>query len=304
MDAIGFFFDNLLINPMLNIIVMLYSLLFSNFGLAIIVFTIIVRIVTLPLHVRQIKQMRAMSEMQPRMKQIQEIKDPGERTRAMQAMWREAGVNPLGCLGPLVIQMLVWVALFRVLIKSLGTNPDDLVGLAQRLYSWNPFSDVAIPLNPDFLWLDLAAPDPTNIVLPVLVGASTWLQQKMTMTPSADPRQAQTNKMMLWMMPIMLGFITLTFPSGLAVYWTVSNVAGVLIQYFITGDWGPLFAKDAPQAQPILQAASEEESKENESDGDGTGGPVRKNRRRSRRDGPERARRKPGRGRNRGPKPR
>ena len=140
-----------------------------------------------------------------------------------------------------------WVALFRVLIKSLGTNPDDLVGLAQRLYSWNPFSDVSIPLNPDFLWLDLAAPDPTNVVLPVLVGASTWLQQKMTMTPSADPRQAQTNKMMLWMMPIMLGFITLTFPSGLAVYWTVSNVAGVLIQYFITGDLGPLFAKDAPQ---------------------------------------------------------
>ena len=108
MDAIGFFFDNLLINPMLNIIVMLYSLLFSNFGLAIIVFTIFVRIVTLPLHVRQIKQMRAMSEMQPRMKQIQEIKDP-VRTQPGDAV-HVAGkreVNPLGCLGPLVIQMLV-----------------------------------------------------------------------------------------------------------------------------------------------------------------------------------------------------
>ena len=300
----GFFFDNILINPMLNIMVMLYSMLFSNFGLAIITFTIVVRIVTLPLHMRQIKQMRAMSDMQPRMKQVQGIKDPRERSRAMQAMWREAGVNPLGCLGPLFIQMLVWVALFRVLIKSLGTNPDDLVGLSQRLYSWNPVSDVSIPLNSDFLWLDLAAPDPTSVVLPVLVGASTWLQQKMTMTPSADPRQASTNKMMLWMMPIMLGFITLTFPSGLAVYWTVSNIAGVLIQYFVTGDWSPLFAKSTPAAELAPQAAQEVEPKEKQSDGDRTGSEVRKNRRRSNRDGTERARRRPGRGRNRNIKPR
>ncbi|MYH11683.1 MAG: protein translocase component YidC, partial [Rhodothermaceae bacterium] len=86
---------------------------------------------------------------------------------------------------------------------------------------------------------DLALPDPTPFVMPVLVGVSMWVMQKMTTMPTADERQASTNRMMLWMMPVMFGFFTLNFPSGLAVYWVVSNVVGVVIQGFVTG-WGPL----------------------------------------------------------------
>ena len=299
----GFFFDNFLINPMLNILVVLYSLLFSNFGLSIIVFTVLVRLATLPLQLKQIKQMRAMTGLQPKMRELQTryAKDPPRRSQETMRLYREAGVNPIGCLGPMLIQLPIWIGLYQALLNSLGTNPDDLVGLAQRLYTWNPLADAAIPLNSNFFGLDLANPDPTPI-LPVLVGVSTWVQQKMTMMPNPDPRQASTNTMMLWMMPLMLAFFAFTFPSGLALYWTISNVIGVAIQYFIVGDWGPLFAKTTPVAAPAPQPAQEEEPKEIENDGSTRS--VRKDRGRGHRTGPQRVRRKAGRSRGRNIKPR
>ncbi|MCY3637601.1 MAG: YidC/Oxa1 family membrane protein insertase, partial [Chloroflexi bacterium] len=113
-----------------------------------------------------------------------------------------------------------------------------LVGLSGHLYPWLPGVHDVIPINNAFLWLDLAQPDSLP-VMPVLVGVSMWLMQKTTTLPSADPRQASTNRMMLWMMPIMFGFFTTTFPSGLALYWVVSNLVGMIIQGFVTG-WGPL----------------------------------------------------------------
>ena len=99
----------------------------------------------------------------------------------------------------------------------------------------------AAPLNNEFLGLDLSTnPEPYLFIIPLLVGASTWVQQKMTMTPSVDPRQQSSQTMMLWMIPIMLGMFSFSFPIGLSLYWTVSNIIGVVIQYFITG-WDPLF---------------------------------------------------------------
>ena len=185
-----------------------------------------------------------MTTLQPKMKEIQE-RYGGDRSRISQEtmkMYKEAGVSPLGCVGPLIIQLPILIGLFRVLIQVLPTNPDDLVGVADRLYAWVTFVPIhqAAPLNDRFLWLNLAEPDPTNIVLPVLVAASTWVQQKMTMTPSIDPRQQSTQNMMLWMMPIFLGEFWLGWPSGLPLYWIVSNAVGIGIQYFITG-FGPLF---------------------------------------------------------------
>ena len=298
-------FDNVLVNPMLNILVVLHDILFSNFGMSIIIFTVMVRLVTLPLMLKQTKQMKAMQSLQPRMKEIQErhAKDPQKRSQEMMRLYREGGVNPLGCLGPMVIQLPIWIGLYQALLKALGTNPDDLVGLSQRLYSFNPVADTIAPLSAGFLWLDLANPDPTPI-LPVLVGVSTWAQQKMTMMPTADPRQSSTNNMMLWMMPIMLAFFAFTFPSGLALYWVVSNLFGVVLQGFITRDWSPLipsFAKPTPVPETAPQAARELETKEIESDG---GTDIRKNRRRSNRGGPQRVRRKAGRSRSRNIKPR
>ena len=304
MDALRWVFDNVLINPMLNGLLTLDSIPFVSFGLSIILFTVIVRLATLQLTLKQLRQMRAMSALQPKMRELQEkyAKDPQERSKATMRLYKEAGVNPIGCLGPMVIQLPIWIGLYQALLKGMGTTPDHLVGLSQRLYSFNPLADTAVPINSSFLWLDLANPDPSPLIMPILVGATTWAQQKMTMMPSSDPRQASTNTMMLWMLPLMLGFFTLSFPSGLALYWVVSNLIGIAIQYFVTGDWSPLFGKRTPVQEPAQQPARESEPKEIESDGRASD--FRQNRRRGQRNSSERARRKPRGGRNRNIKPR
>ena len=290
----GFLFDTVLVNPMLNTLVVLYAIFFNNFGLSIILFTIVVRMATLPLTLKQMRQMKAMSALQPKMKAIQEryAKEPQKKSKETMRLYREAGVNPLGCLGPMIIQLPIWIGLYRALIKALGDAPDRVIGLSQRLYSWNPFGDTVVPLDSTFLWMDLANPDPSPIVLPVLVGVSTWAQQKMTTMPSSDPRQASTNNMMLWMMPLMLGFFSLSFPSGLALYWIVSNVIGVATQYFITGDWSPLFPKTAPAPAQAPEPEPVQETEPKEIESDGRTSDVRKNSRRSNRGSSKRARRR------------
>jgi YidC/Oxa1 family membrane protein insertase len=262
----------------------------------------------MPLTLKQVRQMRRMTEMQPRMREIQE-RYKNDRARVSQEtmrVYKEAGINPIGCLGPLVVQMPILIGLFRVLIQTLFTNPEDLVGLSQKLYSWIPVVSIhsAAPVADRFLWLNLGEPDPTKIVLPVLVAATTWVQQKMTMTPSVDPRQQSTQNMMLWMIPIFLGVFSLQWPSGLPLYWIVSNIIGVGIQYFITG-WGPLFPlfpkpAPAPVAAQPSQSARDGASKEKSENG--SSNENRANRRRSRRTGAERTRRRPQRGRGRSSK--
>ena len=143
----------------------------------------------------------------------------------------------------MIPQMLILFGLFRVLVQTMFNNPNDLVQLADKFYNWIPILDIhsAAPLNNEFLGLDLSTnPEPYLFIIPLLVAASTWVQQKMTMTPSVDPRQQSSQTMMLWMIPIMLGMFSFSFPIGLSLYWTVSNIIGVVIQYFITG-WDPLF---------------------------------------------------------------
>ncbi|MCY3542890.1 MAG: YidC/Oxa1 family membrane protein insertase [Chloroflexota bacterium] len=229
-----------IIQPMINSLVLLYSVFFLNFGLAIIAFTLIVRLILIPLTVRQSRQMMKMTALQPQLKELQEKHKDDRQTLSRRTMevYKANGVNPIGCLGPLFIQFPIWIGLFQAVIQTLPSTPERLVGLSGHLYPWLPGVHDVIPINNAFLWLDLAQPDSLP-VMPVLVGVSMWLMQKTTTLPSADPRQASTNRMMLWMMPIMFGFFTTTFPSGLALYWVVSNLVGMIIQGFVTG-WGPL----------------------------------------------------------------
>jgi len=308
LEIIFSLWNEIIIRPMLNTLMVLYVVFFNNMGIAIIVFTILVRLITLPLTLKQVRQMRSMNLLQPKMKEIQE-RFKGDRARVSQEtmkMYKEAGVSPLGCLGPLVVQMPILIGLFRVLIQTLFANPDDLVGLSDKLYSWISFLPIyeAAPLNNSFFGMNLAEPDPTSFVLPILVAASTWVQQKMTMMPSMDPRQQSSQNMMLWMMPIFLGVFSLGWPSGLPLYWIVSNLIGVSIQYFITG-WGPLFplfpkATPAPASNQPSQGSQDTTSEEVLEDG--TSSTNRTNRRRSRRTGSERTRHRPQRGRGRNSK--
>jgi len=227
---------------MINSLVLLYHVFFNNFGLSIIVFTVIIRILMLPLTVKQAQYTKKMADLAPRLKEIQ-AKHANDRQKQSQEtlkVYREAGFNPLGCLGPVLIQFPIWIGLYQAISQALPTTPDRLADLSQHLYFWDAqiVHDI-IPLSSGFLWLDLAKPDPSVIVLPILVGVSMFFMQKMSMTPATSPSQESTNRMMLWMLPIMFGFFTIQFSSGLALYWIVSNVIGIAIQGFITG-WEPL----------------------------------------------------------------
>lgn len=235
----------LFLSPILNLSVLLYAVFFKNFGITIIVLTIIVRIVTYPLTVKQLKASKAMSSIQPKLQELQKkyARDKQKLSEETMKLYKEAGMNPMGCLVPMLIQMPVWIALYQVILQALAASPEDLLGLYPRLYSW-PLIHQMVPLNEHFLWLNLTQPD-KFLVLPVLVGGTMWLQQKMVTVPTGDPRAQSMNKMMLMMMPMMFGYFTITFASGLAVYWTVSNVIGIIMQYYI-GGWGGLKRSPAP----------------------------------------------------------
>ena len=102
----------------------------------------------------------------------------------------------------------------------------------------------------------IASQNAYPFLMPVLVGVSTWLMQKMSTSPVTTPQSASTNRMMLWMMPIMFGYFTLNFETGLALYWVMSNIAGIIIQGFITG-WTPLYS--VLQILKIVRATDPEE---------------------------------------------
>ena len=308
MEILSDIWNGLIIRPMINSLVLLYYVFFSNFGVAIIVFTVLVRLAMTPLTVKQSRSMKRMTSLQPKMKEIQEkYKDDKQLvSRETMKLYKEHGVNPIGCLGPMVIQMPIFFGLFWALRGTLPSTPERLVDLSRHLYSWLPQVNQAVPLEGHFLWMDLAkysSQNPVPFLLPVLVGASMWLMQKMSAMPSVSPQQESTNRMMLWLMPIMFGFFTLNFESGLALYWIVSNVIGVVIQGFITG-WGPIVtlfnfgrrpvepepASGGPAPGPALAPPAEEASND-ENDRD-----ERKKPRESNRNRPKGARRRaPGR---------
>lgn len=249
----GFVWNDVLINPMINGLIILSQILFDNFGLAIIAFTILVRASTMPLTLRGLHATRRMQALQPKVQELnKKYKDPKRRQEEMMKLYRSEGVNPLGCLGPQLIQMPIWFALYAVLTRTVGGTPERMMELAQRLYPWDIVQS-AIPLSTQFMWLDLGRPD---TVMVVLVAATTWLQTKLSLsqTTMGSAQTAQTNQMMLWMMPIMFAWFTLSVPSGLAVYWTATNIIGIVMNYFVYGwnnrPWTDIFAPSNAQSGP------------------------------------------------------
>lgn len=229
----------LFVDPLINFLVLFNNVLLGQFGLAIIFFTLFMRLVTLPLTIRQFQSTKAMSAIQPRVQEIQKkYKDPKRRQEELMKLYQEAGVNPLGCLMPMLIQFPVWIALYRALIVLVGGVPEAVVDLSQHLYPWS-YLYSAIPLEQHFLWLNLGRPDAT-FVLPILVGVTTYLQQKVSTAGSTatTPEQQQMNQTLNLMMPLMFVWFTLAVPSGLGLYWLISNVISVGISYFVYGKRG------------------------------------------------------------------
>jgi YidC/Oxa1 family membrane protein insertase len=233
--------DLIILNPLINTIVAASHFLFSSFGLTIIVFTIIIRAATFPLTLKQLRVTRAMQGIQAQMNDLRQKygKDQQRLAQEQMKLYKEAGMNPLGCILPLFTQLIVSVALYQSITHVLAMSPEDFLNLSQRLYpSWaQNFS--LVPLGNKFLWLDLATPD-TFLILPIMVAASQWAMQKMTTVQTTDPAQQSQNQIMLLMMPLMFAMLTFSFPSGLALYWVASNLIGIVMQSFVTG-WGAVF---------------------------------------------------------------
>jgi len=243
---IGQIWDLIILSPMINILIVVSGYLFNNFGLAIIALTIFVRLVTLPLTTKQLRATKAMQELQPKLAELQKKhgKDRQKMAQEQMRLYKESGVSPAGCMLPMLVQLPIWIALFQSIIRVLAVVPEDFLNLSRHLYSsWSEVFSL-VPLNSKFLWLDLATPD-RMLLLPILVGGTMWLQQKMVTPKTADPRQQAQSTMMLWVMPLMFAFLTLQFPSGLALYWVISNIISIVMQYYITGGWGGLVAAGA-----------------------------------------------------------
>ncbi|MFC1900610.1 YidC/Oxa1 family membrane protein insertase [Chloroflexota bacterium] len=237
MEWIGYGWDLIILNPLINILIMLSGYLFGSFGLSIIVLTVVINIVMYPLTQKQIKSQKAMQSMQGEIAEIKKkyAKDKQKAAEEQMKLMKESGISTSGCLVPMLIQMPVFIALYQSIIRLLATAPEGFLNLSQRLYfSW-PEVFSSVPLESHFLWLDLAAP---NLILAILVGASMWLQQKMTTVQSSDPQQKAQSQMMLWMMPLMFTFISISFPSGLALYWFTSTTIRVVLQWYATGMGG------------------------------------------------------------------
>ena len=236
-----------LIRPMLNTLLFLYTHLGRSFVIAIAAFTIVLKLLTLPLQLRQIRSSKKMTALQPKVEKLQK-KYGGDKERLVseqQKLYKEAGVNPLGGCLPTLVQFPIWIGLYQSINSILADTPLELMNLGKNVYT--SFSAIVeiIPLQSTFLWLDLARPDPTPFVLPVLVAGSMWLQQKLMTQPSNDSQQASMNQTMQLMMPLMFGYFTTQFASGLALYFVISNVVGIAIYWAIDRfDGGPGLKED------------------------------------------------------------
>lgn len=232
--------DLLILDPMINILLLIYDYLGDNFGIAIIVFTALIRVVTYPLNAKSIKSTRKMQELQSS-KRFQDIQkkykeDKQKLQEEQMKLYREVGFNPLsGCL-PTLIQFPIIIGLYQAIIRVMAVTPLQLLDLSRHLYDFIPNS--IIPLNSRFLWMDLGQPERLYLpflpnigipILTILVVITSWLSTKM-ITPAmpSSGQGAQMSQMMNIYMPLLMGYLTYVYASGLALYFVVSNLLQIL----------------------------------------------------------------------------
>ncbi|MDQ7030569.1 MAG: YidC/Oxa1 family membrane protein insertase [Ardenticatenia bacterium] len=234
---------NAFVQLLIDALVFLHGLV-GSYGLAIVVFTLVVRLVTVPLTLKQIRSSKAMQELQPKIKELQrKYKDDKERqTQEMMRLYREAGVNPAsGCL-PILIQMPIWIGLYRALFQMADQ------GILQEGWLWIP--SLAEPRGLEWLTntANWGVETVGYLILPVLTVVTQMVVQRMiapTMSNSGqDDPSAAIMSQMNTIMPIMFGFFALQVPSGLALYWVTSNVFQIVQQYVLMRE----HEKPLPQA--------------------------------------------------------
>lgn len=209
------FFSNLL-SPIQDVLSFVLEALYNltdmagigSYGLAIILLTVIVKMLLYPLTAKQVKSMKAMQELAPQLKKLQEkYKDkPQVMQQKVANLYKEAGVNPLaGCL-PLLIQMPILMGMYYALFNFTYPSPEAA----------------------QFLWLPSMSEADPKYILPVLAAATTYWQTRQT----SDPNNQQM-KMMMYIMPVFIGWISLNFPSGLVLYWVTMNLCQIVQQWYM-----------------------------------------------------------------------
>jgi YidC/Oxa1 family membrane protein insertase len=216
----------------------------GDFILAITFFTILIRVITLPLNLRQQRTMMRTQEIQPQIQAIQ--KKYKDNPQKMQEEFQKIGYNPAetltGCL-PTLLQFPILIGLYQAIILVLASTPQALFELQERAYSGirDSLSQI-LPVENQFLWLNLGLPDP-YFVLPILVVATMFLQQKL-LAPTPQPQRSKDGKeqenpamamtqSMQYTMPLMFGFFSLQFPAGLSIYFILSNIIGIAQGYYM-----------------------------------------------------------------------
>ena len=212
--------------PLFALLAWLYGI-FGNWGWAIIALTAIIRVVLYPLTHKGMVSMQKMKELAPKLKELKQKygKDPQRLNAATMEMYKKHGANPLGGCLPMLLQIPVFFALYRTLLNAV-----ELQGA------------------PWILWIDdLSRMDP-YYVLPILMGASMYLQQRMTPNNFTDPMQEKIFKYL----PIIFTFFFVTFPSGLVLYWFVNNLFSIAQQYIVNQQF-----KNAKDAKAVIEKNSE-----------------------------------------------
>ncbi len=239
-------FFGTLYQPILNLLVLFYHLLGENLGLAIIAITIVIKIATYPLTKPSLLMAKKQKEIAPELRKIKDkYKDRQVQAQKQMELYKAHGINPAsGCL-PQIIQLILFIVLYRVFIDFLNSNGMISQSVVDALYSFEYLKlEVGQTFNTQFLFYDLASVDKTY-TLPLVAAIAQFFMSKVmqksnkvsediakTTPDTKDDFMYNMQEGMIYTFPLMTFFIGMTLPAGLSVYWLVSTVIS-LIQYLL-----------------------------------------------------------------------
>ena len=233
------YWNMLLVGPLESGLRFFTNTLGLGAGTGIILFTVLVKVLLLPLTIQQIRSQKAMQRLQPELKALQArlAKDKEKLGVETMALYKQHGVNPAAGCFPILLQMPVLFGLYAAL-NNLGTQNIPENAAFQQPWMW-----VQNLAKPDILQLPFLG-FPLPFILPVLAAATQWVQQQMMAQPTEDPQQKMQQQIFQFM-PLMMLWFGISFSAGLALYWVTQNVIGIIQQYFSTGlgSLAPLVAR-------------------------------------------------------------
>lgn len=223
----GAIFHEVLLRPILNLLVFLYSTLGNDFGLAIIAATLLVRIIVSPLSIKTTRSQQALAKLNPQVEEIRKkVTDPAAQSQAIMRLYKENNVSPLsGCL-PLLIQLPIIIALYQALLA--GFKPENTA----LLYGFINDPGTIHPIS--FGFLNITLP---NHILAIVAGVFQWVQAKVAMLVQSQTTSNGTasalNSQMLYLFPLMLVVISWNLAAGVTVYFISSSIIALVEQWLV-----------------------------------------------------------------------